>query len=69
MTLPPSSSFFVRAASGEKNAVVEGRKVSLELSVRHKEAKTTERNASTSLSQVEREKKRRKVAAIEKKKR
>lgn len=69
MTLPPSSSFFVRAASGGKNAVVEGRKVPLELSVRHKEAKTTERNASTSLSQVEREKKRRKVAAIEKKKR
>ena len=69
MTLPPSSSFFVRAASGGKNAIVEGRKVPLELSVRHKEAKTTERDASTSFSQVEREKKRRKVAAIEKKKR
>ena len=69
MTLPPSSSFFVRAASGGKNAIVEGRKVPLELSVRHKEAKTMERDASTSFSQAEREKKRRKVAAIEKKKR
>lgn len=69
MTLPPSSSFFTGAAARGKTAVVDGPKVPLELSVQHKEAKTTKRSASTSLSQVDREKESRKVAAIEKKKR
>jgi hypothetical protein len=68
MTLPSSSSFFAGVASGGKTAATVSRKAPLDLSVRHKEVKTTKRNASTSLSsQVEREKKRRKVASVEKK--
>jgi hypothetical protein len=69
MTLPPSSSFFAGAVERGKTAATGSRKAPLDLSTRHKEVKTTKRDASTSLSQVERGEKRSKVASVEKKKR
>jgi hypothetical protein len=69
MTLPPSSSFFAGAVERGKTAATGSRKAPLDLSARHKEVKTTKRDASTSLSQVERGEKRSKVASVEKKKR